>query len=335
MRQPTRPGAHRDLLDELSFLDDVEVGAPPASCAAPDGLRVVCWNAERGRAFAAGAAMLERQRADVMLLQELDFGMARSQQRHTARELARALGGGYAYGIEFLELGLGDERERARHAGDENQVGYHGAAILSPLVLRAPELVRLERSGRWFDGTLGERRIGGRMALVAGVEVAGREISVASVHLESHSDPDERAAQLAVLLDVIERRAPGAPALIGGDLNTSSLSRRQMRDRRRLTEALRVDPERLASPVPHEPLFALAARAGYDWRLCNRAELSTQRLAEPPPSARGTLHLDWFLARGLVASGPDVLRAADPGSGEALSDHEPIAVRVVPGARLL
>lgn len=57
--------------------------------------------------------------------------MARSQQQHTARELAPRLGMSFAYGVEFLELGLDGERERSAFAGQRNVVGYQGNAILA------------------------------------------------------------------------------------------------------------------------------------------------------------------------------------------------------------
>jgi hypothetical protein len=125
--------------------------------------------------------MLAATGAPVLLLSELDQGMARSGQRHATRELASRLGCGYAFGVEFLELGLGDVREREAHAGVENAVGYHGGAILSSSAFVETALVRVERSGRWFDGVLGERRVGGRIAVLCRLSLGGRELAVASV----------------------------------------------------------------------------------------------------------------------------------------------------------
>jgi endonuclease/exonuclease/phosphatase family metal-dependent hydrolase len=158
--------------------------------------------------------------------------------------------------------------------------------------------------------------------------VAGTELALASVHFESHADPPLRAAQMSTLLDALEEYAPGAPALVGGDVNAHSLGRRHFLDRDALREALEEDPGRLARPVPHEPLFAVASARGFDWRRCN-AVGSTERRRGPGPSARGALKLDWFFARGLAASAAEVIPAVD-GSGAALSDHEAIAVTVTP-----
>jgi hypothetical protein len=80
--------------------------------------------------------------------------------------------------------------------------------------------------------------------------------------------------------------------------------------------------------MPHEPLFALAERRGYDWRACNAVGTSTERRRRGDGHARGTLALDWFFARGLDVSAPEVIAAVDPGSGSALSDHEAIAVTI-------
>ena len=97
-------------------------------------LRVVEWNIERGleydaikRAFtdAAGFARLidsnayprgseKRKRvlqqvalmkqADVIVLNEVDFGMRRTDYRNVAADLASALQMNYAYGVEFVEV---------------------------------------------------------------------------------------------------------------------------------------------------------------------------------------------------------------------------------------
>ena len=323
------PQVHEDLLGTLGFDGALEVVAPPrASPPAAESLRVVAWNAQRCRDPEAAAALLRTTGGGIFLLSELDLGMARSRQRHTARELASRLGCGYAFGVEFLELGLGDAHERAAHAGQENAIGYHGGAILCPRPLVAPSLLRLERSGRWFDGALGERRVGGRVAVLCRLAVGSRLVTFAAVHLESHSDPDERADQLEAVLDAIDALAPGAPALIGGDVNTHSLGRAELSDRALLARALEADQQRLAAPIPHEPLFARATLRGYEWRACNAVGTSTERRKRGDGSARGKLVLDWFLARGLACSEPAVIDALDPASGAPLSDHEAIAVTI-------
>lgn len=330
---PADRATHASLLGRLPFVDGVERQAPSARRSPADALRVVAWNAERCRRPEAAAALLRRAGADAALLTEMDVGMARSGQAHTPREVATALGAGYAFAVEFLELGLGGARERADWAGSHNSVGYHGAALISAHGLERPQGVRLETRGDWFGAERGERRVGGRIALLASLAVAGRAVTIAAVHLESHGDPEERAAELRVLLDAIEARAPGGPALIGGDLNTSSLGRAELGDRERLKRALAADPQRLRSPIAHEPLFAAAAAAGYEWEKCNVAAQSSQRVATPEGSSRGALRLDWLLARGLVCEAPEVIDAADPETGAALSDHEALAVTIRPASR--
>ncbi len=231
------------------------------------------------------------------------------------------------FAVEFLELGLGDERERAALVGRTNRLGYHGAAILSSFALSRPRIVRLERSGDWFDGERGERRVGGRMALLATICVGGRDVVFAAVHLESHSDPGQRSAQASTLLAAIDEYDANAPVLIGGDLNTFSLAHGMIADRPALTDALERDPGRWSRPEPHEPLFEAARRAGYDTGACNVPGVGTQRLAHLEPSSRGPLKLDWLLSRGLACRAARVMDAATP-QGRALSDHELLEVTV-------
>ena len=234
---PPRAGLHAELLASLGFADALEVAPPPEPAAPARELRVVAWNAQRGTDPARGRASSCARRAPALfLLSEVDVGMARSRQAHVPRELAARLGCGFAFAVEFLELGLGDAGERATLAGQENALGWHGGAVLARQALVAPAVARLEPGGRWFDGALGERRVGSRIAVLCRLpmlDAAGREreLALASVHLESHSDPDERAAQLEAVFDALERLAPGAPALVGGDVNTHSLGRAELEDR--------------------------------------------------------------------------------------------------------
>src|SRR5262249_11006571 len=148
---------------------------------------------------------------DVVMLGELDIGMARTGQRHCLRDAAAALDACYVFGAEFLELGLGDAEERQRYAGSSNVSGLHGNRILSHLALENPALIRLETDGDWFDGRHGERRIGGRCAVAASVGVGRSKMLFVSVHLESHSGPELRAEQMRRLFDAIDRIAPASP----------------------------------------------------------------------------------------------------------------------------
>lgn len=331
LRLPPTRETHESLLSRMPFVDRVETAAPPdPPRESPPRVRLVAWNAERGRNVEGAAALLRATRADAFLLSELDLGMARSGQRHVTRDLARALGCGYAFAVEFLELGLGDEREQELAAGHDNAVGYHGGAVLCPHALFRPAVVRLEARGDWFDPERGQRRVGGRIAVLATLRVAEVEVTLASVHLESHADPTQRARELDGLLAALDVYAPGRPAVLGGDLNTHTLAMSRRQDPETLRRALRDDPDRLRAPVAYEPLFARAEARGFDWRACNDPGVSTHRSEQ----GRGTLKLDWFLTRGLRAAQPEVIAAVDPSSGSPLSDHEAIAVTVEPLTRL-
>ena len=63
-----------------------------------------------------------------------------------------------------------------------------------PIRSSGPALVRLSADGAWFDGDHGERRVGGRIALLATLRIDGRPVTLADVHFESHSDPHEPRA---------------------------------------------------------------------------------------------------------------------------------------------
>jgi endonuclease/exonuclease/phosphatase family metal-dependent hydrolase len=323
---PPTTVSHRELLARYrNVFEQIEVLEPPTAQPPPSERgKILFWNAERGKFPRQAAARLEELGADALLLCELDIGMARSGQCHTPADLADRLGCGYAFGVEFIELGLGDRAEQALHQGEENTAGLHGAAILSPHRLAEPVLVRLESGGAWYDGSCGERRIGGRIALIATLELRGGPLALVNVHLESHSDPITRADQVALLLEAIDRHTGDAPVLIGGDFNTSTLSR----DWARGTGEKPVLPlERVLDPVPYEPLFEVMAAAGYDWQACNALGVPTQR-TRPDGTPRPPLgKIDWFFSRGLKTSAATTIPAVDT-DGQAISDHEILAVTV-------
>lgn len=253
-------------------------------------LRIAQWNIERGLNFelirAALTDPLEFQRisavslrgadrqknlarsqlevlsdADVLILNEADIGMKRTEYRDVARELAGAARMNYAFGVEFVELDplfdLGTERVhlsdvrldlklREDLAVDAARYrGLHGSAILSryPILdarifrlavchdwygAEARKISHLERTRRWSAHRLFRERMnrelrhGGRMALI--------------VHL---AVPDSPTGKVTVVAAHLENKCPPGcrrkqmdalladiereknPVVLAGDLNTT------------------------------------------------------------------------------------------------------------------
>jgi endonuclease/exonuclease/phosphatase family metal-dependent hydrolase len=318
---------HRAHLDRLPGLRQIEAGgAAPRRGGIAGAARVACWNVERLRHLDAVEATLRAAAIDVALLSEVDRGMARSGNRDCVAELAGRFGHGYLYAVEYLELDLGDVDEKRTHAGEINLVGFHGAAITSDAALARPFLIRVEARGEWFDGTRHEPRVGGTIALGALVDVAGVPVVMVSVHLESYCPPATRRDDLRQLLTLIDRFAPAAPVILGGDFNTSTASHAERSDRTAWRARLAAEPDRLIRPEPYEPLFELLAANGYDWRACNVADIPTTRHTDPN---RPRAKLDWFFTRGLVASAPEIIPALRP-DGTPSSDHDCLVVTIAP-----
>lgn len=275
-------------------------------------LRVAAWNAERLKYHAPSAALLRAAGADVVLLTEADIGMARSGNRHTVRDLAEALGMGWAYGVEFVELGLGDSRECEWHADEDNRCGLHGNAILSRHKLLDPVIIPLDAGGTWFAGRSGnQRRLGGRMAMAARLDTP-RPLWLVAAHLESHSDAADRGRQGERLVAAIDRLVPaGAGVVLGGDFNTTEIA------------------GSLDSPEAAEPLFAVLRDAGFDWQRCN-APGPTQRTRPDGTPVAPFAKLDWLFTRHAEAEAPETIPAVDA-AGAAISDHEVVAATVVTG----
>jgi endonuclease/exonuclease/phosphatase family metal-dependent hydrolase len=320
---------HRRHFDGIAALREIETGGKASRRHAIDGpTRVVFWNVERLRHIDAIVESLRSLRADVSLLCEVDRGMARTGNADRVAEIAERLDQAFVYAVEFVELGLGDRNEQHLHTGETNALGLHGAALLSDIELARPFLVRIEARGDWFDGSRHEPRVGGTIALGAVVRVEGTEAVMVNVHLESHGEPAERADDMAHMLTVIEDYARGMPVLLGGDFNTSTGSYAdRWSNRTAWLQKLRREPERLTRPEAFEPLFACAARFGYEWQTCNVMGVATQRFGADDERPRAKL--DWFFTRGLKASEPRIIPALRS-DGRPSSDHDALVVTIAP-----
>lgn len=310
------PAEHGSLAAELPWLDTVECGGDGEPCVDSD-VRVVAFNAERGTRFDEICALLRSEPrlrdADVLLLSEVDWGMARSGNRHVARDLAAALGMTYLFGVEFLELTKGDAREAA--VPGENTNSLHGNAILSRFRLSRPRVVRLPALCAWNEPE--QARVGGRMALIAEVDTPAGAVAFASVHLENRTSPEGRRTQMRAVIDAL---AGTERAVVAGDLNTSTIDPDDPAQLFSLPDLLRGEPRRLVRPQRHEPLFAEMSAAGFLIEEINETDVATSvPMGIEDPAY--WLKLDWMFARGLRVTAPPrvvVARAA----GGRVSDHD-------------
>jgi endonuclease/exonuclease/phosphatase family metal-dependent hydrolase len=106
-------------------------------------------------------------------------------------------------------------------------------------------IIRFERQSnfwrpRWFLPGIApfQERIGGRLALVSDINIAGRTIATYNLHLESKGDDALRYSQLEEVLRDARRYDLDTPILLAGDFNldlsggpaAASLSRAQFQD---------------------------------------------------------------------------------------------------------
>lgn len=147
-------------------------------CLAPSlhAFTAVTWNIHRGVGMDGKfdldrtVAVIREQKADVVVLQEVDQGTARSNKRKLADEIAKALGWQVFFGkaIDF-------------------QGGEYGQAILSPHPLRHTRVIRLSEQGE------------ARIAVVAVLEVKQEWVTIVGVHLDAGAAPRRRQEGQALL----------------------------------------------------------------------------------------------------------------------------------------
>ncbi|WP_170464812.1 endonuclease/exonuclease/phosphatase family protein [Ruegeria arenilitoris] len=302
---PRTAQSHRKLLSELPAMNAVQLGGAASTEQLAEEFTVAAWNVERCLFPEATAAHLSKLSPDVVLLSEVDHGMARTAQRHTTEAVAAELGMAYAFGVEFHELDLGGPTERAFCSDSFNTLGWHGNAILSSVPFERTALIRLDDHGHWFSADAGaadpdQPRVGGRNAIAAIVPGVKGPICFVSTHLESNADAAHRHQQFDCLMDAIDAFALGLPVMIGGDLNTGN----------------RLPPD---FNWQRETLFTLAEERGYSWAFTAPGTTTRPSLITPHPDR--VMKLDWLAGRDLTCCDNGVLTSISD-EGTPLSDHD-------------
>jgi endonuclease/exonuclease/phosphatase family metal-dependent hydrolase len=333
--------------------------------AVREAVRAVAWNVERGKQFDNLLRALTQDAllrgADLLLLTELDLGMARTGNRFVARDLARALGMNFAFAPCYVALNKGSGLEST--AKGENAEALHGNAILSRHPLRNAHSLALPNGKDKMRGR--EKRLGSQRAVVADVEHASGHFRAVSLHLDAHSTQRHRLRQMRVLLDHLETLSPRLPVVVGGDWNTSTYNSK------RAAYSIAGYFRRVAMGVGHvlknhypyperwfeRELFRELERRGFNYRDLNHLGAGTlhydvadlaayENMREWVPAwcfwfiewalkqngGRCSLKLDWFAGRGVApapgAAGPRVVGGLGATYGP-LSDHDPILLDFV------
>ena len=291
----------------------------------PEALGVLMFNMERGvnleeiREFLRDCPDI--QPFDLILANELDDGCARSGNKNTARELAKAFGLNYAWGLEFIEL-----------VNDENEKGFHGNAVFSRWPIRRAGVIRLPEEYNWYFDR--QRRIGGRLAVFAELDVGGKPLGAVSIHLEHRTHGEGRLHQMQTILEAVRRELPDMPLILGGDLNTNTFDGRDKEDINDIAASPEMRRRCLEDVFDFEPLLPLAAGEGYQ---IVPGEPKLTRRKPMPDGSFLPLRLDWIMVKGvraershMVSTAKEDFTYAVPGSalaeftGKELSDHNAI-----------
>jgi endonuclease/exonuclease/phosphatase family metal-dependent hydrolase len=344
---------------------DEEKRSDEESAGARGSIRATAWNIERGSRLDEIIHVLREDRlmsrSDVLLLTELDYGMARSGNRHVAREIAEALGMSYAFAPCYVNLSKGSGLESG--AEGENALALHGNAVLSRWPIRRAFSVALPNGKDKMKGR--EKRLGNQRAVICDVEHHAGLFRAVSLHLDAHSSQRHRRRQMSVVLDFIETLEPRVPVLIGGDWNTSTYNSR------RAVYSIVGFARRVLMGVDHfiknhylkperwfeRGLFRELERRGYAYTGLNEPGAGTlhydvkdlaanTNMGEWVPrwcfwwlewalrehGGRCSLKLDWFAGIRIVPDAnepPRVVGSLRGRGGEVLSDHDPIVLDFV------
>lgn len=336
-----------------------------ASSGLPESVKALAWNIERGCQYEGIAEALKNHERlkdkDLLLLTELDHGMARSGNRFVARDLARELGLNYAFAPVYVALqkGSGVESE----IDGENTKSIHGLAMFSKYPMKNVHAIPLPNGKDKMWGK--EKRLGHLRALIADIDYPAGMFRAVTVHLDAHCSRAHRRRQMQIILDHLET-LPELPTLIGGDWNTTTFnSQNATRAIMGYWRRVFMGPKNVAKrhlPYPERfferRLFGELEDRGYDYKSLNELGVGTlhyhvesieknTNLRDWVPEwcfpfifwAAGRVggkvsgRLDWFAGRSLAlapGTGPETIGELIDSQGVPLSDHDAIALDFVP-----
>lgn len=261
-------------------------------------LRVVQWNIEKGKHIDAIVQRIASSEvlkwADIILLNETDLGMNRSQNRHVAREIAERLGMHMVFAPSYIELTKGIDEELLLEG--ENSASLQGNAILSRYPIMDAIVVPLPVTFEPYE--FHEKRFGVRHCLWARLQLPGRQLWTGVTHLELRNSPQCRARQMRYVLDQLPGEEDEAH-LLGGDLNVNSFGRgTTIRTVKSMLRLLSTSPSKMKERLLHpewgaEPLFQELHRSGFIWEGFNSNE-------ETARAAIGALEEAEFLPEALL-----------------------------------
>ena len=332
---------------------------PKSKIQNPKSVSALAWNIERGNRFDGIASALEThpqlKDKDLLLLTELDFGMARSGNRFVARDLAQKLKLNYAFAPVYIALQKGSGVEAA--AAGENRESLHGLAMFSKFPLKNIHAVPLPNGKDKMWGK--EKRLGHLRALVADIEHPNGTFRAVTVHLDAHSSRKHRHRQMKIILDHLETLTD-LPTVIGGDWNTTTYNA-QTANRaiagyfRRVAMGVK---NVVKNHYPHpdryfeKSLFRELETRGFDYKNLNEIGVGTlhydmenaaynTNLSDWVPQwcfpfifwaarrvgGRVSARLDWFAGRNIEAVGkPNTVGDLTDAENIPLSDHDAITL---------
>ncbi len=362
-----RSAIYREIKDEVDRVLSTVVQenfAPERSVSPGSMVHALAWNIERGNRFEGIVDALknnpELKDKDLLLLTELDYGMARSGNRFVAREMARELGMNYAFVPCYLALNKGSGVEADIEG--ENTKAIHGLAMFSRFPMKNAHSIALPNSIDKMRGK--EKRLGTLRVLIAEIEHPAGEFRAVTLHLDAHSSRGHRQMQVRILLEHLAT-LPEMPTVIGGDWNTTTYNA-QNATRAILGYCRRVGmgvKNVVKNHYPHPDrffergLFHELEKRGYSYKDLNETGAGTlhydvdnvaynTNLGDwvPPwcfpwifwalekTGGKCSLKLDWFAGKGISCdpqTKPKVvgkLRDAE----KPLSDHDAIILDFVP-----
>jgi len=324
-------------------------------------IRALAWNIERGirtdDVIDAIRSREELRSSDVLMLSEVDYGMARTRNRFVVRDIAEALHLNYVFAPCYLALNKGSGAEK--NVVGQNQESLHGNALLSPHPMHGAHALPLPNGKDKMKGD--EKRIGSQRAVVADIEHPRGMFRAVCLHLDAHSSQRHRHRQMRLVLDHLDGLSPRLPVLIGGDWNTTTHDASRalysiLGYWRRIMMGVR---HVLANHYPYPErwferrLFRELERRGYAYRDLNapggctlhyniRDAAANLNMREWVPAwcfwfinwalertgGRCSLKLDWFAGKGVRVDSERGPRVVDSilESGEQVSDHDPIVL---------
>jgi len=267
--------------------------------------------------------ILEREQADIYLLQEVDTNSKRSYEINQYEHYQSVLQMNHAYAYNYRSIFVPFPLNPSQMMGKVNS----GITTFSAYQIDEATRIQLPGSFPWPVRLANLKRA--LLITRMPIENSPNDLVVINVHLSAYDDGNMRIQELAKLQEIIqEAYSQGDYVVVGGDFNQSfpgALSNYQDQDNYQYTTTYELKEDNFWEAFPLNPTWFNEN----NYQLISDALIPTCRLLHQPYDSENLSNNQYYLIDGFITSqNVEVINYQTIDENFQYSDHNPVKITI-------